>query len=461
MRPDCGAETKPYSVGRADSLRPASVVASSTIGMILAMTVGAGVFIRVDLIALLQSVTMVVAWISVLLGLARLLACLTSRRRPGPELRNEFLPSYTVIVPLFREDNMVAGLIESLSALDYPQDKLDIIFVCESDDPDTIECARRSVRRPFRLLIVPPPRPAGEPRTKPRALNYALARSDGELVTIYDAEDRPHPQQLRRAAEALSRHPRWSALQAPLHYFNTRDSLLASQFGLEYASLFEVLLPFYDRFALPFPLGGTSNHMRRSALDAVGGWDAYNVTEDADLAFRLAAQGGQIGWISPPTQEEAVAQFRPWCRQRSRWLKGYIQTWLVHMNSPFAGGWRRALMLQATLGHALLSVLFFAPVMFSLTCFALAQWVGITDAQTPRLYLLALGFSLICGMMVGAVGALRAGQKHLLRHVPLMPLYWLILFPPLMQALIEMRTRPFHWHKTQHGVTGAPPGDPG
>lgn len=197
--------------------------------------------------------------------------------------------------------------------------------------------------------------------------------------------------------------------------------------------------------------------MRRSALQSVGGWDPFNVTEDADLAFRLAADGGGIGWIPAPTQEEAVSQFRPWFKQRSRWLKGFIQTWMVHMNAPLSGGWRRAVMLQITLGLSLLSVLFFAPVMTGLALYEVARLSGLTQATIPSIYWLTLGFSLLCGMAVGALGALRAGQPHLLKHVPLMPIYWLLLFPALIQAFIELRTRPFHWHKTEHGVIGAPP----
>lgn len=197
--------------------------------------------------------------------------------------------------------------------------------------------------------------------------------------------------------------------------------------------------------------------MRRSDLEAVDGWDPYNVTEDADLAFRLAAEGGDIGWISPPTNEEAVSVLRPWFKQRSRWLKGYLQTWLVHMNAPFAGGWRRTVMLQLTLGLSLLSILFFAPIMIGLGLFALARITGVTDAHMPAIYVIALAFSLFCGMAVGVLGAIRAKNYALLKHVPLMPLYWMLLFPPLLQALIELQTRPFHWHKTEHGVTRAPP----
>ncbi|MGJ8561225.1 MAG: glycosyltransferase family 2 protein [Litorimonas sp.] len=456
-QPDKAKRRNLRHVGRADQLRPASTVTSSGAALVFATVLGAGLTTEFDLKGGLQTLTIIVAWVSVMLSVLRLFACRTSRRRPTALLPHDALPTYTVILPLFREAHMVPGLIQSLSQLDYPIDRLDIIFACETNDPDTVMAAQALARPPFRVLVIPPTIAGGPPQTKPRALNYALERSDGQLVTIFDAEDRPHPQQLRQAASAFSAHPDWAALQAPLDYFNTRDSWLAAQFGLEYAGLFHVLLPFYDALDLPFPLGGTSNHMRRDALHSVGGWDPFNVTEDADLAFRLAAEGGDIGWIELPTQEEAVSRFRPWFKQRSRWLKGYLQTWLVHMNAPLSGGWRRAVMLQVTLGLSLMSVLFFAPVMFGLALYESARLIGIIDAAIPAIYLLTLGFSLFCGMAVGALGAVRAGRPHLLKYVPFMPLYWLLLFPPLLQALIELQIRPYHWHKTEHGVTGAPP----
>ncbi|WP_298913027.1 glycosyltransferase family 2 protein [uncultured Algimonas sp.] len=427
----------------------------------MALLFGAGVTTQFSIGTFLLNLTVMVAWVSVALGGLRLLACMTPPRHSPALLPRDRLPRYTVILPLFHEAHMVAGLIRSLSALDYPPDRLDIILVCESDDPDTVSAAEALAKPPFRVLVVPPTVPGGPPQTKPRALNYALERSSGTLVTIYDAEDCPHSQQLRQAASAFAAHPDWAALQAPLDYFNTRDCWLAAQFGLEYAGLFHVMLPLFDRLGLPFPLGGTSNHMRRDALEQAGGWDPHNVTEDADLAFRLSAQGGTVGWIDLPTGEEAVSRLHPWFKQRSRWLKGYIQTWMVHMNAPVTGGWRRALMLQLTLGLSLLSVAFFAPVMLGLGLLGLAKLIGVTDAAIPAIYLIALGFSLFCGMAVGALGAVRSGRRRLLWSVPFMPIYWLILFPPLIQALIELQIRPFHWHKTEHGVTGAPPSTAG
>lgn len=250
------------SIGRADRLSPASTVTSSSIAILIAAILGAGVTTGFQFGPILQTVTVCVAWISVVMATIRLSASATTCRDRPELLPDEKLPTYTVILPLFREAHMVEGLISALSQLNYPTHKLDIILACESVDPETVSAAQALAKPPFRVIILPPVVPGGSPQTKPRALNYALDRSSGALVTIFDAEDRPHPDQLRLSASAFHANPDWAALQAPLDYFNTRDSWLAAQFGLEYAGLFHVLLPFYDRLGLPFPLGGTSNHMR-------------------------------------------------------------------------------------------------------------------------------------------------------------------------------------------------------
>ena len=443
-------------VPRADSLRRPGTVWASFGATVIAVGLSLGLVADLSPTRLLWHATVGVSALSVVVALWRMWLMLMARPA-SLETTGAPCPRYTVIVPLFREAHMVPQLVESLGRLNYPADRLDIVFACEAVDGPTCEAARAVTHPLFRTLVLPPAEPGGEPQTKPRALNHVLRRSHGELVTIYDAEDRPDPQQLRHAAAAFAQNPHWDALQAPLDYFNTGDGWLARQFGLEYAGLFHVLLPAFARLGLPFPLGGTSNHMRRSALEAVGGWDPFNVTEDADLAFRIAARGGGIGWIAPPTQEEACHRLRPWQKQRSRWLKGFMQTWLVHMKAPGAGGWRRALMLQLTIGLSLLSVAFFAPVMLALALWVLADLSGIVDGGLRPLFLGALGLSLCAGMAVGALGAVRVGKPHLLWSVPVMPLYWLLMFPPLLRAFRELRTDPYRWHKTEHGVTGARP----
>ena len=375
-------------------------------------------------------------------------------------------PLYTVLVPLKDEAHMVAGLIRTLSKLDYPQDRLQIIFITEEDDPITRRAVTEALRAPFEQCVVPRRGTTG-PRTKPNALNVAMTQARGEIITIYDAEDAPHPQQLKTAVRAFEAHANWGALQAPLDYFNTSESWLAAQFGLEYAAQFHVWIPLMVRRGLPFPLGGTSNHIRRSALESVSQkesalphrlyWDSYNVTEDADLSFRLSANGWDIGYITPPTQEEAVSTLKPWTHQRTRWMKGFMQSWRVHMDRPFApGGWRglrRQATLQLTLGSVLLAGFLHTPI-----CLGFAGWLAYAFITQGTVHISPLiGLSLFLGygsgILIGAAGAIRAGKPQLLWALPVMPLYWLCLCVPTYRAAYEYVRRPFYWAKTTHGVT--------
>jgi cellulose synthase/poly-beta-1,6-N-acetylglucosamine synthase-like glycosyltransferase len=348
---------------------------------------------------------------------------------------------------------MVEGLIETLSQFNYPQDKLEIFFLCEEVDPETITAVQKHLKPPFHLHIVP----KGLPQTKPRALNYALQFAKGEFVTIYDAEDRPHPDQLWMALDSFEANPNWTTLQAPLDYYNTDDNLLTRQFTLEYAALFHVWLPFLARLGIPFPLGGTSNHMRRSALDECEGWDAHNVTEDADLSFRLATLNQKIGYITPPTDEEAVSGLKMWHNQRARWMKGYVQTWLVHMHRPLRPlnvyGVARFLSLQLTLAYSVLSALIYTPVLVGGLVYIMGYWAFDWRMPFSAPYFFALGLSLSVGILIGMVGAYRAGKPQLLKWALLMPVYWVLLFWPTVRALTELHTRRFYWHKTDHGVS--------
>ncbi len=395
-----------------------------------------------------------VAWVSVVFAWFRLAASILAKPEDyGLAELSSNLPRYTVLVPLFHEAQMIKQLMAGLEELRYPREKLEIVLITEEVDPFTTQAVSVALKPPFKHIIVP----KGTPQTKPRALNYALERSESEFVTIYDAEDRPHPDQLLAAIAAFNARPDWAAVQAPLEYYNHADNWLTRQFALEYAALFHVWVPFLVRLSLPFPLGGTSNHMRRSPLDKVGGWDAHNVTEDADLSFRLAAFGHNIGYIHPPTQEEAVSILRDWKFQRARWIKGYIQTWDVHMRKPFSPGGLRGLLrfftLQLTLGITLLSILFYAPFVIGLPVFALVLWWVNVPLDISMTYGLTFAFSISIGCLIGVVGANRAGKPELIRSALSMPIYWLLLFQPALRAIKELKTKRFLWHKTRHGVS--------
>jgi len=389
--------------------------------------------------------------VAALLWLQAMFKAFAALHRPvsaaGAPLEDSDLPAYTVLVPLYREAATLPHLVAALSRIDYPHDRLQILMVCEADDASTLK-AMPPLPSYFDIVRVPP----SEPRTKPKALRVAMRRATGELITIYDAEDSPHPQQLRAAASAFAGDPALAAVQAPLRVDNAAPGWITRQFALEYASLFYTWVPGLCAADIPSPLGGTSNHIRRDRLEAAGGWDAWNVTEDADLTFRLAMMDhGRIGWIDLPTAEEAVASLKAWRDQRSRWIKGFAQTYIAHMRAPLAPGGRRGLRrflaLQATIGLTLLSTLFHAITLSAVIGFALAG-----HAPSP----LILGFGgmfYFSGIVVAAIGAHRAGLRVRAFDLLTLPLYWLLLTWPAWHAMIDLVRRPSYWNKTEHGVS--------
>ncbi len=250
---------------------------------------------------------------------------------PFPATLDEELPVYSVIVPLRGEARVVDQLLSGIERLNYPADKLDVILAVEADDHETRDAI---TARRHRIPITVIPIPRTEPGTKPKALNVALPLARGMFTVIYDAEDRPERNQLRVALKAFrSAGNELACVQARL-CMDTKTSWLARYFTAEYAGHFDVFLPRLAASGLPLPLGGSSNHFRTKTLREVGGWDPYNVTEDADLGMRLARFGYRCGVIDSTTYEEAPADTRRWLNQRSRWYKGWMQTWLVHMREP-------------------------------------------------------------------------------------------------------------------------------
>ncbi len=362
-------------------------------------------------------------------------------------------PIYTILCPLYREANVAPDLIAALSRLDYPTHALDIKLLIEGDDVDTLAAALAVGHAPhIEIVVIPPARP----RTKPKALNVGLALARGDYVVVYDAEDRPHPQQLRAALAAFEDGGATLAcVQAPLAIDNGGASWIAEQFSAEYAIQFREMLPLLARLGLPLPLGGTSNHFRTNTLRAIGGWDAYNVTEDADLGYRLARERLRADVIGPPTWEEAPITLGAWLNQRTRWIKGHLQTWLVLMRNPFR------------VAHEMGAVSFWA-MQLTLACGVLAAFahgplalVVLYAALSPANVLGAAGFILtLSGYCTAIFAALTASAiANDLRHARAaltMPFYWPLASIAAYRALLELLFRPHHWRKTAHGRSERP-----
>lgn len=390
-------------------------------------------------------------------SLFRLFACAQKFPQTSKvSLADAKLPVISVLLPVYHEAHMIDRLVHHVSAIDYPRDKLDIFIICEPDDHATIKAAKCHASSHIRVFITD----GVGPKTKPNALNAVLPSCEGEIITVYDAEDRPDPLQLRAAAHALGNTPSLAVVQAPLVYYNAQQNWLTRQFALEYNALFHVWIPFLSSLNLPFPLGGTSNHIRRSALISVGGWDEFNVTEDADLSFRFAASGWQLGYITHPTYEEAVSNWHQWNRQRSRWMKGYMQTWITHMKVPLLSnkktGWKRLSTLQLTLGVTLINGFLHLPGVILITGILSLGLLSDSSFMPTFFLLTGLAISYAAGIIIGIIGAMRTGQTGLIRSSLVMPLYWLALFHPTVMALIDLCRRPFHWNKTAHGDSGLP-----
>ncbi len=365
-------------------------------------------------------------------------------------------PRYTVVAALHDEADIVAQLIGRLARLDYPPHRLEGFLVLEAHDHETIEAALSAPRPSWLQILVAPP---GAPRTKPRALNIALERAGGRLLTVYDAEDEPDPLQLREAAArfAADTSNRLACLQAPLR-IRTRSSrrFLDRQFAAEYASLFDVVLPGMARLGLPFPLGGTSNHFRIDVLRAIGGWDAWNVTEDADLGFRLWRRGWRMGVLDRPTWETPPGPLEHWLPQRTRWLKGYMQTWGVHTRKPWRLGPRGLLSMTLTLGAGLASAALHGPSLVWIAATVLVAAADGLSPEAPRLALSVLALGAASAWLSCAVGARRAGVPYGPADMIAAPAYWSLLSLAFVHALWRLIRQPFAWDKTCHRAEAEP-----
>ncbi len=366
------------------------------------------------------------------------------------------LPIVTILVPLFHERDIAGQLVQRLSRLEYPPDRLDVCLVLEADDGTTRD-ALAATRLPFWMRAIKVP--LGTLQTKPRALNYALSFAKGSIIGVYDAEDAPAPDQINVVVNRFAqRGPDVACLQGRLDFYNSHSNWLARCFTVEYATWFRIILPGLERLNLAIPLGGTTLFFRREILEELGGWDAHNVTEDADLGIRLARHGYRTEIIDTVTQEEANARAWPWVKQRSRWLKGYAITYGVHMRNPLKlwrdlGAWRFfgvQMLFAGTITQFLLAPLLWS---FWLMLFGLPHPL---DDVLPQGVMLAFAaiflLSEVIGVTVSAIAVTSAKKRDLIKWTPTLHLYFPLAALAAYKGLFELATKPFYWEKTSHGI---------
>lgn len=390
--------------------------------------------------------------------LLKLAAWIAARRplppEPPPPLIAR-LPTVSLMVALYRESDIAPRLVARLGKLDYPQHLLDVLLVVEAEDHQTRAALDRADLPPWmRMVLVP----EGSVKTKPRALNFALDHCRGSIVGVYDAEDAPEPDQIRKVVERFhARGPQVACLQGRLDFYNPRVNWFSRGFTIEYAAWFRLFLPGIARLGLAVPLGGTTLFFRRAVLEELGRWDAHNVTEDADLGIRIARRGYRTELIDTTTFEEANCRPRSWVKQRSRWIKGFMMTWLTHMRDPALLwrelGPRKFLGFQLLLAGSVLQALL-APVLWSF-------WLVPFGLHHPAADLLGpTGFGLLWKLFLtvevitigfGIAGLRRTAHRLSPLWVPTLTLYYPLATAAAYKAAWEMLTQPFYWDKTTHG----------
>lgn len=393
------------------------------------------------------------------------------------QVKDEELPFYTILLPVFRESEVIHKLVWNLKSIDYPLEKLDVKLLIESDDSMTYEAVKNMN---FPCIFEPVVVPYAMPKTKPKACNYGLYFSKGKYLTIYDAEDIPDSKQLKLVYSLFQKlSDEYVVVQCALNYFNKKENLLTRLFTLEYSYWFDYMLPGLDSLDVPIPLGGTSNHFRFDRLMELGGWDGFNVTEDADLGLRAYAKSYKVTVLDSTTLEEANNDFFNWIRQRSRWIKGYMQTFLVHMRHPVKlyqkVGLKGFMAFQFFIGGTFFTFLVY-PVLLLFLLFILFLHSGLLDTMVfwndlpvsktlldsvsiffPEWLVVISIFNFVIGNLmmiyVNMMAVFRRRSYTLILYALVNPIYWLMHSISAYKGFIQLITKPFYWEKTNHGLT--------
>lgn len=374
-------------------------------------------------------------------------------------LNDNDLPIYTILCPLYKEANVLADFVNAINNLDWPKEKLDVLLLLEEDDTETINKAY-DLKLPnhFSIHVVP----HSLPKTKPKACNYGFSFAKGEYTVIYDAEDKPDPLQLKKSYIAFNKlEPKVICLQSKLNYYNTDQNLLTKLFTAEYSLWFDLILPGLQLIETTIPLGGTSNHFKTTALRHLKGWDPFNVTEDCDLGARLFKEGFKTAIVNSTTYEEANSKIKSWIKQRSRWIKGYMQTYLVHMRDPVSFIKKHgvhALIFQLVIGMRMVFILI-NPILWIATIVYLLfgpQVEQIYKALYPAPFYYFAVFTMIFGNFVYfynyMIGLAKRGKWNVVRYVFFIPFYWALTSVSAIIAFYQLVKKPYYWEKTQHGL---------
>lgn len=369
------------------------------------------------------------------------------------------LPVYTILIPLYREEGVIEQIIKAMTAIDYPPQKLDIIITLEEYDYPTINAIKEvGLPKHFKILILPDV----QPKTKPKALNVAFLKTRGEFLVIYDAEIIPEPDQLKKAYLAFKKFPHFGCFQTRLDHYNANQNVITKLFNAEFSFYYDLFLPGLQKLGYPIPLSGHSVHFRRSVIQHLGAWDPYNVAEDCDVGIRINRMGYQTGIINSTSLEEATGGLASWIMQRTRWMKGFIQTSIVHLRHPFRfkdeiGGWEKFFaFLIIVPGSVIINIMNLFYWILLILWFSLHP--AFIQDLFPGFILYISFFSFVIGNILftyfNLLGSYRRKEYALVKYSLLSPLYWILLAIATTRGAIQIFTKPHQWEKTKHAARG-------
>ncbi len=414
-------------------------------------------------IPILIGISALIAFLYLFLMLFKLIVVVKSLRRQLisfsesdlSSIKDEELPIYTIVLPLLEEEKVVPQIINAMNAIDYPKEKLEIIITLEEYDTDTIQAIKKlNPPNHFDLLILP----NVKPKTKPKALNVAFREARGEFLVIYDAEIIPEPQQLKKAFLAFTKFKNIGCLQTRLDHYNSEQNIITRLFNAEFSFYYDLFLPGLQSLGYPIPLSGHSTHFRTQALKTIGAWDPYNVAEDCDVGIRMYRLGFKTDILDSISHEEATSGLRSWMHQRTRWMKGFIQTSIVHLRHP--------LRLKNEVGGTqnFLGFLFTVPGTVVINILNLFYWVLLlawiaTKSDhiqylfpTPILYISIISFVMgnVIFTFLNLIGTYKRRRYAMVKYCLLSPIYWILLALATVRATIQIILKPHYWEKTSH-----------
>jgi cellulose synthase/poly-beta-1,6-N-acetylglucosamine synthase-like glycosyltransferase len=366
------------------------------------------------------------------------------------------LPYYSVIIPLYKESEVVSQIKKAMTAIDYPKDKVEYIITLEEYDDETIAAIdRANFPSNFRKLILP----NVKPKTKPKALNVALRELKGKFLVIYDAEIIPDKDQLKKAYLAFLKNPGIACFQTRLDHYNADQNIITGLFNSEFSFYYDLFLPGLQKFDFPIPLSGHSTHFRISAIKNIGGWDPYNVAEDCDIGIRLRRNGYRTGMLNSMSKEEATSDITSWIKQRTRWMKGFIQTSIVNLREPIKtknelGGWKNFIGFLITVpGTVIVNAFNFIYWVLLLIWFITSS--PLIKESFPEPILIISFTSFILGNLIftylNLIGSYSRDRFSIVKYTLLSPIYWIVLSLATIRAMYQIILNPYSWEKTTHG----------